>query len=191
MIRSLTVFIWLRVFIVWAEPGWATLIVKREATSCRRGLVYQWLPPSMTLALENREILRDHVNLMIRNSALTSLHRRRGHFRVDGSVAKTVMHICFCWKMQLLFLTLSVAGIFSHTVWWTSRLEKACFFFLVCTYWGIPLVPQSQACGLIFQGMELGGMGKEEGTRTRKAGAIGVLFSAIFLRALFSHSFFG
>ncbi len=36
-----------------------------------------------------------------------------------------------------------------------------------------------------------GGMEKEEGIRTRKVDAIGVLFSAMFLRASFLHSFFG
>ena len=52
-------------------------------------------------------------------------------------------------------------------------------------------MPQSQACGLIFQEMEVGWMEKEGGTRTRKVDAIGVLFSVTFLRASFSHLFFG
>jgi hypothetical protein len=52
-------------------------------------------------------------------------------------------------------------------------------------------VPQSQACGLIFQETEVGWMGKEEGTRIRRVDAIGVHFSVIFLRASFSHSLFG
>lgn len=52
-------------------------------------------------------------------------------------------------------------------------------------------MPQSQACGLIFQEMEVGWMGREEGTRIRRVDAIGVLFSVMFLRVSFSLSFFG
>lgn len=52
-------------------------------------------------------------------------------------------------------------------------------------------LPQSQACGLIFQETESGWMGGGGSTRTRRVGAIYAPFSDTSWLASFLHSFFG
>jgi hypothetical protein len=51
-------------------------------------------------------------------------------------------------------------------------------------------VPQSQACGLVFEKTKYGELGKEEGMETRKVDAICVFFRDMFLQASFLHLFF-